>query len=279
MHLVHPDCPSIVRFLKEKIPFTPEVGVVLGSGLGALADKVESPITIPFDEIPKFFRAQIPGHSGKLIAGTLGGRKVILFAGRVHRYEGHSYARVTLAVQVLAGLGAKAVVLSCSVGGLNPDFGVGDLMLVTDHINLQPGNPMYELVVDAQTNPFAKGPSPFVSMFNAWRADLYDALVPVAEKVGIPFHKGELVAMLGPIYETPAEARMLRNMGSDAVCMSTVPEAIVARYLGLDVAGLAQITNVYRDGVGGTTHLEVLEAGKKSAPAFAALMTEIVRKI
>lgn len=278
MPLSHPQLPQIVQYLHKRIPSPPQVAVVLGSGLGALTQSVQPELVIPYEQIPGFFRTRIPGHLGKLIVGTLAGRCVVMFSGRVHLYEGYSFSEVTLSVQIAHALGARAVALSSSVGSVNPSYEPGDFMLIADHINLQSGNPILEMVSQSQSNPFTESPSPFVDLCGTYRTDVFKPLAGLATEHGSRLHRGVLCAVLGPLYETPAEVRMLQILGADAVCMSTVPEAIMARYLGLEVGGLASITNAaHLQKDKGPSHDEVLAASHKSSGPFVALMEKLIQ--
>jgi purine-nucleoside phosphorylase len=275
--MLHPNFDRITTFLKSKIPFTPDIGIVLGSGLGAVAGAVTSEFEIPYDQIPGFVTTQIPGHAGRLIVGHLDDKPVILFSGRIHYYEGYDFSDVTLLVQTVYGLGAKAVALSCAVGGINPTYRPGDFMLAADHINLQGTNPLFELLRKKPTGAFSGAPSPFVDMTNAYRTDAYESLVEKASALSVNVHKGVLCAVTGPVYETLAEVKMMQTFGADAVCMSTVPETIVARYLGLDVCALCLITNTaHLPADQTTTHAQVLETSAKRGPAFVELMKTLV---
>ena len=274
----HPHLSDIVGNLKNRDLPCPEIAVVLGSGLGALADQVDAPVEISYEDIPGFFKTGIPGHHGRLLFGTLEKVPVVLFAGRVHYYEGYAFSDVTLSVQIAKALGTRAVALSCSVGGLNPAYAPGDFMLIADHINWQGSNPLKELIATSKSNFFEQGPSPFLDMCGAYRTDLYPPLLDKAKELGARLHKGVLAAVVGPIYETPAEVRMLQILGADSVCMSTVPEAIMARYLGLEVAGLSMITNAaHAQRETGPSHSEVLAVSREASPAFVELMKSLIR--
>lgn len=277
MPFAHPGLLQITQFIKNKFDRPIDLGIVLGSGLGALADQVTNPVILPYLEIPGFFKTRIPGHIGRMVLGELEGKTVALFSGRVHLYEGYSYAEVTLTAQIAWGLGAKGLLLSSAVGGLNKAYSSGDLMLIEDHINFQSGNPILEFVTGAKQNPFEDNYTPFVDMCGAYRIDMADELTALAAKNDFKLHRGILCAVPGPIYETPAEVRMLQKLGADAVCMSTVPEAIMCRYLGIDVVGLTMITNAaHAQSSKGPTHQEVLAASHKGAHAFIACMKKIV---
>ena len=277
MHLGQEELSPAIDFVKSWIKAPPEFGLVLGSGLGALAQEVDAEAEISYSDIPGFIRSRIPGHAGKLIAGKFNGKRVLVFSGRVHLYEGHSYLDVTLPVRLLKGLGARAVILTTSVGGINPVQSAGDFMLVSDHINFQKGNPLLELLAQTESPSYEGEQSPFLDQCSTYRTDVFKPLRKHAQSIGARLHKGVLAAVMGPVYETPAEVRMFQILGADAVCMSTVPEAIMARYLGLEVVALAQITNAAHAQLEkGPTHAEVLATSEKSRPAFISLMKHLI---
>lgn len=277
MALQHPNLPDILDFLGRRIEKPIEMGVVLGSGLGAFTNKIEELHSFDYKEIPGFIRTSIPGHKGRLIYGNLAGKKTLLFAGRIHYYEGYRFSEVTLGVQIVHGLGAKSLALSCSVGGIHPDHKPGDLLLIEDHINLQGTNPILQMIADSKENHFQDALTPFVDMCGAYRSDFFSQLNKCAKKIDATLHKGVLCAVTGPIYETPTEVRFLRSIGADAVCMSTVPETIMARYLGLEVGGIALITNAAHSQVDkGPTHEEVLVVSNRAAPAFAIMLEKMI---
>lgn len=213
----------------------PDTGVVLGSGLGDLADRIADALVIPYGEIPHFRQSTAVGHKGNLIVGTLGGRTVIAMQGRFHYYEGYTMREVTLPVRVMARLGVKRLMVSNAAGGLNPEYHVGDLMVITDHINFMP-NPL----IGPNLEPFGVR---FPDMTEVYSRRLREAAHRLAAEMGLTLHDGVYVAETGPTYETLAEYRMYRLLGGDAVGMSTVPEVIVARHSGLEVFGISIITN------------------------------------
>jgi len=213
----------------------PSVAVILGSGLGKLGDAIENPIVIPYKEIPGFPESTAPGHKGNLIIGGLGGRVVMAMQGRFHYYEGHPMNVLTLPVRVMSLLGIKYLLVSNAAGGANPDFNVGDLMIIKDHINMMP-NPL----IGPNMDEFG---TRFPDMTVPYDLDLIAKAEKVAAGLGISLRKGVYFATSGPSYETPAEVRFFRMAGADAVGMSTVPEVIVARHCGLSVFGMSVITN------------------------------------
>ena len=225
------------EFIRESVGGkTPEIGIVLGSGLGKLGDQIEADAVIPYSRIPHFARSTAIGHKGNLIFGRLAGKWVCAMQGRFHYYEGYPMEKVTLPIRVLAALGVKVLFVSNAAGGLNPSFSVGDLMIIRDHINLLP-NPLI--------GPnFAEFGERFPDMTAAYDLDLIKKAEKIAKKTGISVQKGVYLGNTGPSYETPAEVRFYRCIGADAVGMSTVPEVLVARHCGIPVFGMSVITNV-----------------------------------
>jgi purine-nucleoside phosphorylase len=248
----------------------PSVGLVLGSGLGGLAKSIQKGTRIPFAEIPGFPAATVAGHDGALILGELGGRLVAALSGRFHMYEGHSAALAGFPVRVLHALGARQLFVSNAAGGISSRLAVGDLMMICDHLNLMGANPLVG-AADA-------GEVRFPDMTDAYDPGLRRALRTTAEKLGIVLREGVYAGLLGPSYETPAEVKMLRGLGADAVGMSTVPEVIVARALGMRVAGISCITNAAAGVTGAAlSHAEVLETTSRVSAAFERLVTEFLR--
>ena len=225
------------EFIREAIGGkTPEVGIVLGSGLGKLGDAIEAEAVIPYAKIPHFAKSTAIGHKGNFIFGKLAGKEVCAMQGRFHYYEGYPMEQVTLPIRVMAALGIKALFVSNAAGGLNQDFSVGDLMIICDHINLLP-NPLI--------GPnFAEFGERFPDMTAAYDRGLIEKAEKIAKKVRIPVRTGIYLGNTGPSYETPAEVRFYRMIGADAVGMSTVPEVLVARHCGIPVFGMSVITNV-----------------------------------
>jgi purine-nucleoside phosphorylase len=255
--------------LRGRLPWTPEILAVLGSGLGALADAVEEPISIPFQDLPGLPPAGVGGHQGRFVAGVLEGRRVLVQAGRFHFYEGHPAEVVLAPVRAAALLGVSTLLVTNAAGGVNPDFGPGTLMLIRDHLNLMGRNPL--------VGPGAPGEPRFPDMSVAYDADLRALARRTADELGIPLEEGVYAAVSGPSYETPAEVRMIGLLGGDAVGMSTVPEVIVARARGMRVLGISLITN---PGAGISSrplsHQEVLEAGQEAGPRFQRLIRGIL---
>ena len=251
---------------------TPVAGIVLGSGLGGLAAQVEGATRIPFAEVPGFPTATVVGHAGALIVGRLAGRPVVALAGRFHLYEGHDAALAGFPVRVLHALGARVLVVSNAAGGLRRTFRPGDLMVIEDHINLTFRSPL--------TGVQEPGDVRFPDMSAPYDPELVRLLRRIAAEHRIPLVEGTYCALLGPTYETLAEVRMLDRLGADAVGMSTVPEVIVARALGMRVVGVSCITNLAAGlGHAKLDHAEVLEVGMQVGDRFQTLVTELVRAL
>lgn len=262
-----------VDFIKSKTDgFKPEIGIVLGSGLGGLVNVMEVQYTIPFAEVPNFPISTVKGHKGQLVFGTISGRKVVAMQGRFHYYEGYSTSLITLPIRVIKYLGAKLLVLSNASGGINPSFRVSDIMFITDHINLLP-NPLIG-------NNDERIGTRFPDMSDAYDHRLIVLADDVAKKLDIHIQHGVYVADSGPSYETPAEYRYYRIIGGDCVGMSTVPEVIVARHCGLTVFAVSVITDL-----GGqeipveVTHEEVLNAANVAEPKMTAIIQEMFKRL
>lgn len=264
---------SAVGELRERLGCgSPVAAIVLGSGLGGLADRIESPRRVPFSAIPGFPPATVEGHAGALLAGTLGGREVLALAGRFHLYEGHGASLATLPVRLVHALGAGTLIVSNAAGGVRRSFRRGDLMLIRDHLNLMGQNPLVGAVEPGDTR--------FPDMSDPYDPALLATLREVARTGGIPVVEGVYAALLGPSYETPAEVRMLERLGADAVGMSTVPEVIVARAIGMRVAGVSCITNMAA-GIerASLDHAEVLETTRMVSESFEALIEGLVARL
>ena len=269
------DTDTVARaaeMVREKIGAEISTALILGSGLGGLADRIENPISIPFRAIPGFPPSNVPGHSGRLIAGTLGARRVIVAAGRYHLYEGHSIETVALPTRVLHACGVRTLFVSNAAGGINRSLRPGDLMIIEDHLNLMSRTPL--------AGPAREGETRFPDMSAPYDPVLIRELRESALATGIPVTSGVYAALLGPAYETPAEIRMLDRLGADAVGMSTVPEVLTARALGMRVAGVSCITNVAA-GLSNTplSHAEVLETTARIAASFERLITAFVQRV
>ncbi|MBQ4229326.1 MAG: purine-nucleoside phosphorylase [Bacteroidaceae bacterium] len=257
-------------WLRERMPNAPTTAIVLGSGLGELAKRIERLKTFPYSEIPNFPVSTVEGHAGELIFGKLAGRDVMAMEGRFHYYEGWTMQQVTFPVRVMYELGIKTLFVSNAAGGTNPNFSIGDLMFITDHINFMPENPLHGPNVPT-------GPR-FPDMGEAYSKELLAKADKIAKKHGIKVQHGVYLATQGPTYETPAEYRMFARWGADAVGMSTVPEVIVAHHCGIEVFGMSIITDL-----GGMenpmkiTHEEVLRAAEAAQPLMSTIIVEMVK--
>jgi purine-nucleoside phosphorylase len=248
----------------------PRVGIILGSGLGAFADGFEGKIVIPYKELPYFPHSSVPGHAGRLVLGMVGGEPVVAMQGRVHSYEGYSSTQVAFPARVLCALGIRGLVVTNAAGGINTRFVPGDLMAITDHINLSGWNAL------TGPNDDRLGPR-FPDMSRAYAPALQALLLESSQRTQVPLRQGVYAMVSGPSYETPAEIRMLRTIGADAVGMSTVPEVVAASHMGVPVAGISCITNLAA-GVGDKplTHDEVAETANRVAGIFSRLLTDFL---
>lgn len=256
--------------VRARSPLVPEIGIVLGSGLGGLADDLDDAVAIPFADLPGWPAATAPGHLGRLLLGRLGGKPVVMLQGRFHMYEGNDAGLVVQPVLLFARLGARAVFLTNAAGGLDPSFGPGTLLVIRDHINLTGRNPL------SGANADAIGPR-FPDLTEAWSPSLRARLHTAAAAEGIELAEGVYVGLTGPNYETPAEVRMLAALGGHAVGMSTVLECIAARWAGLEVVGVSLVTNAGAGYSGKPLrHEEVLEAGLLAGPRLARVIRRFV---
>ena len=264
---------ALVDGVRRRTDVVPEVGIVLGSGLGGLADDLEDAVAIPFAELPGWPEATAPGHVGRLLLGRLGGRAVVMLQGRFHLYEGNDPGLVVQPMLLFRALGARVVVLTNAAGGLDPSFGPGTLMIMRDHINLTGRNPLIG------PNADELGPR-FPDMTEAWSPRLRAGLHAAAATEGVEMREGIYVGLTGPTYETPAEVRMLAALGGDAVGMSTVLECIAARWVGLEVCGVSLVTNAGAGYSGAPlTHEEVLEAGASAGPRLANVIRRFIEDL
>jgi purine-nucleoside phosphorylase len=256
--------------VRARSDLVPDVGIVLGSGLGRLADDLEDPVAIPFAELPGWPAATAPGHVGRLLLGRLAGRPVVMLQGRFHLYEGNAPGLVVQPVLLFGRLGAKVVILTNAAGGLDPSFGPGTLMVISDHINLTGANPL----IGANAASIGER---FTDLTDAWSPRLRGRLHEAGRAEGVDLAEGIYVGLTGPNYETPAEVRLFASMGGHAVGMSTVIECIAARWAGLEVCGVSLVTNA---GAGYTgeplSHEEVLAAGATSGPRLARVIRRFV---
>ncbi len=264
---------ALVAAVRLRTALVPEAGIVLGSGLGELADDLADPVAIPFAEMPGWPAATAPGHAGRLLLGTLGGRTVVMLQGRFHLYEGNDPGLVIEPVLLFKELGARLVVLTNAAGGLDPSFGPGTLMVMRDHINLTGRSPLIG------PNADSLGPR-FPDLTDAWSPRLRDALRAAAAREGVALEEGVYVGLTGPTYETPAEVRMLAALGGHAVGMSTVLECVAARWVGLEVCGISLVTNAGAGYSGESlTHEEVLESGRVAGPRLARVIRRFVAEM
>jgi purine-nucleoside phosphorylase len=266
----------IADLVRSKYSYHPKVGIILGSGLGGLAASVESATIVPYNTIPDWPVSTVVGHQGHLVVGLFEGKEVIVMQGRVHYYEGYSMAQVVLPVRVLQRLGVELLIVTNAAGAVNPNFSPGDLMLISDQINL---------IGMAGLNPL-RGPNldefgpRFPDMSRVYDKTLMELAHKVAGEEEITLHEGVYICLAGPSFESPADLRFLRLIGADAVGMSTVPEVIVARHGGTHVLGISGISNKANlDGQTITTHDEVLEAGQKIAPKLTTLIRGVLRRL
>lgn len=261
------------EYISTKTGNKPTIGIILGSGLSSLADLVISPTQIPYNEIPNFPVSTVKGHKGRLVFGELSSRQVVMMAGRFHYYEGYDMKDVTFPVRVMKALGVETLIVSNASGGMNPDFIVGDIMLIKDHINLFPEHPL------RGSNDERLG-TRFPDMSEPYNLSLLAKAEEIAMELNIKIKKGIYAGLQGPTYETPAEYDWVHRCGADAVGMSTVPEVIVAKHSRMNVFALSVITDLGVPGqIEKVSHEEVLEAAHNAAPKMAQLVTKLVGKI
>ena len=257
-------------YLLSQIDQLPSIGLVLGSGLGILADEIENPIYIPYNEIPHFPASTVTGHAGRMVIGDLKGKRVIAMQGRFHYYEGHSLEAVTYPIRIMKAIGVQQIIVTNAAGGINPNFKPGDLMIIQDHINLTSQNPL----IGPNEEEFGER---FPDMSEAYSKKLIALAKDVASKNKINMVEGIYAGMLGPSYETPAEVNFLSIIGASAVGMSTVPEVIVAQHSGLEVLGISCISNMAA-GISehSLTHDEVMETTENIKAQFLKLVKEVI---
>jgi purine-nucleoside phosphorylase len=256
--------------VRARSDLVPKVGIVLGSGLGGLAGDLEDVVAIPFADLPGWPAATAPGHIGRLLLGRLGPTPVVMLQGRFHVYEGNDPGLVVQPVLLFRRLGAEIVVLTNAAGGVDPDFGPGTLMVISDHLNLTGRTPLLGPNADAIGQRFQ-------DLTDAWSPRLREALKAAGAAEGVPLEEGLYAGLLGPQYETPSEVRMLRGLGADAVGMSTVLECIAARWTGLEVCGVSLVTNAGAGYSGEPlSHEEVLAAGTEAGPRLARVIRRFV---
>lgn len=260
-----------VKAIRARAKIQPRVAIVLGSGLGALAEDVTEAVRIPYSEIPGWKRSTVPGHAGELIVGMLSGKPVAVMKGRLHYYEGYDIADVAYPIRVFKAWGIDTVIVTNACGGLNPDFTAGDLMVISDHINFMHANPL------RGANDDELGPR-FPDMVGTYTEELR----ALAHQVDADLREGIYVAVAGPNFETPAELRMLRGFGADAVGMSTVPEVLVARHMGMRILAISTVTDM-ATGIPGqiqhVSHQEVLEVANRAGKRLASVVKGVVARL
>lgn len=258
-------------FLRSKMHTSPETAIILGTGLGSLTNEITDKYEIHYEEIPNFPVSTVEGHSGKLIFGKLGNKEIMAMQGRFHFYEGYDMKEVTFPVRVMHELGIKTLFVSNAAGGMNPEFNIGDLMIITDHINHFPEHPLR-----GKNIPY--GPR-FPDMSEAYDKELIRQAKQIAAEKGISVQQGVYIGTQGPTYETPAEYKMFRILGADAVGMSTVPEVIVANHCGIRVFGISVITDLGVEGkIVEVTHEDVQKSADEAQPLMTTIMRELINR-
>ena len=256
-----------VAKLKQQISDPPQIGIILGSGLGGLVDELDNSVAVRFEDIPHFPVSSVTGHHGEVLCGTLYGTSLLVLSGRVHYYEGYSMQQVAFPMRVMAALGVKTVIVTNAVGAINADFKPGDIVAIRDHINLMSDNPL-------------TGSSDFVDLSEAYSRELRNLARQIADHQGITLRSGVYAGYSGPSYETPAEIRALRTIGADMVGMSTVPEVIVANSLGIKILGLSMITNMAAGmSAKPLSHQEVIETSNTASAKFSSLVKAIIGEL
>lgn len=277
-HTIWEQAQAAAAVVRSRCSLSPRIGMVLGSGLSPLAERLEDPTIIPYHELPHMPVSTVPGHSGRLLIGRLAGREVLLMQGRIHYYEGYTPQQITLPIRMMQCLGLQVVIITNAAGGINKALHTGDLMLITDHINflgLAGAHPLHGPNDDRLGTRFPE-------MSRAYDAELLELAREVGRQRGIPLREGVYATVSGPSFETPAEIRMLRVLGADAVGMSTAPEVVVARHGGMRVLGISLISNETVDSFEAAAqpdHAEVLEAGRASLPRLVSLIEGILQQI
>lgn len=278
MIFTYDDYAATAEFIRSHLEFTPRIGIILGSGLGPLADNIDNPTIIPYHDIPNWPQSTVWGHSGRLVIGTLEDQPVLVMQGRVHFYEGYSMQQVTFPVRVMQLLGIEVLLLTNAAGGINTSFSAGDLMLIEDHINL-----LGHMGQNALMGPNDERLGERFPIFTyAYDPDLRRKVIELAERENIPLQRGVYLCLSGPAFETPAEIRLFRAWGADAVGMSTAPEATVAVHGGMRVMGVSTITNIAIDHQAvrrEVSHEEVLKIGAKAVPRLMKLIRGVVREL
>ncbi len=260
-------------FIREKTDFAPEMGLILGTGLGELGSRLDTACTIPYGDVPHFVESTATSHAGNLVFGTLGGRRIVAMQGRVHYYEGYSMQQITLPVRVMKALGCSALLMSNAVGGMNPQFGPGDITVITDHINLMGDNPL------VGPNDDRLGPR-FPDMSEPYDRKFIATMEKVALEARIPLKKAVYVAVAGPNLESGAEYRFLRTIGADTVGMSSVPECLAATHGGMRVIGMSVITDAcFPDALKPANVEEIIAVANAAQPALETLVTGFLAQV
>jgi purine-nucleoside phosphorylase len=261
------------EFIEERITNKPKIGIILGSGLGNLGETIEDQTHMPYSQIPNFPVSTVKGHKGQLVFGKLGGKDVVAMQGRFHFYEGYGMQELTFPIRVFKELGIQLLIVSNAAGGMNPNFSVGDIMVITDHINMFPTNPLMGANEDALG-------ARFPDMSEPYDRTLIEKMNHIAQSHSIKIHNGVYVGVSGPCFETPAEYRAFRIIGGDAVGMSTVPEVIVARHAGIPCFACSVITDLGGGDVAETvSHEEVIAAANAAEPILTKLITQLLSEI
>jgi purine-nucleoside phosphorylase len=261
-----------VNYIKQKNNFTPEYGVILGSGLGSFTDDIQIEFTLPYTEIPNFPVSTVQGHKGALVFGTIGDKKVVAMQGRFHFYEGYDMKQVTFPVRVMKYLGITKLIVSNASGGVNPNYEVGSIILINDHINMMPEHPL------RGKNDERFGPR-FVNMSEPYSRAMIAITKTIAKENNVIVQEGVYMGLQGPTFETLSEYRMVKKLGADCVGMSTVPEVIVARHMELETFGLSVITDMGdEENIEEVNHAEVLKAAEKAEPSVRLLIKELIKQ-
>jgi len=261
------------KYLLNHIEESPKIGLILGSGLGTLADEIENPMIIDYKDIPNFPVSTVEGHAGQLVIGKLMGKQVVAMKGRFHYYEGYSMEEVTFPVRVMKSIGVELILVTNACGGLNPELYPGALMVINDHINMTGANPLIG------PNYSELGPR-FPDMSNAYDKDLVKLVHEASKKVNVKIHEGVYVSISGPTYSSKAESKMFQILGADTIGMSTVPEVIVAKHSGIKVIGISCVTDMaILDGSETISHEQVMEVANKTRPKFINLVKEVIHEV
>jgi len=262
-----------VQFIKTQADYNPEVGIVLGTGLGGLTKEIKVEKSLYYKDIPNFPVSTVKGHEGKLIFGMLGGKRVVAMQGRFHYYEGYTMKEVTFPIRVMKFLGIKLLILSNAAGGINPDYQIGDMMIIKDHINLMGSNPLIG------KNDTGLGPR-FPDMSEVYDKKVIRQFTKIARHHNVHYHEGVYAAVSGPTFETPAEYKYIRILGADAVGMSTVPEAVVSRHMSLPVFAVSVISDLGVEGkIVEISHDDVIDAAEMVEPRMTLILKEMISKL